>query len=95
MKKIKLAKTHGNLTPERKFSKFFIVDADQWQALYVDGKCVYQCHEVPMYIIFAELRKAGIEIAGAWAEGDPSLMDGGMWSEDLKDVVFDKDPQGF
>ena len=91
-KKTKLAKTQGNLKPERKFPKFFIVDAADWQALYVDGKCVYQHHEVDFV---HELKKYGIDISSAWAEGDPVLRDCDQWPENLKDVVFDEDPQGF
>lgn len=67
-------------------NKFVVVDADNWQALYVDGECVEQHHEVDLV---GQLRQHGVDIVQYGAYEDPSLEDGGF-SDNLSEVKFDK-----
>ena len=67
--------------------KFVLARADDWEALYADGECVEQAHEID---IIPWLRKFGVRIEGRAAYNHPDLDDVGCFPDKLDEVVFDK-----
>lgn len=84
MKK-KQPKSSDTPMTKKKWPKFVLVEADDWEALYVDGKCVEQHHHVNLV---AQLRAYGIDIESKNAYSDPGL-DSGAYPDDLNKVTFD------
>lgn len=66
-----------------------LVSCDDWEALYVNGKCVAQNHTVQLIY---ELKKLGlIDIAEVEAYNDPYPEDHGRFPDDIRDVTPDHD----
>ena len=69
--------------------KLTLVSCDDWEALYVDGKCVAQNHTVQLIY---ELKKLGLlEIAEVAAYNDPYPENTGRFPDDIRDVTPDSD----
>lgn len=66
--------------------KYVLVDANGWEGLYVDGKCVEQYHDVDL---IAWLRKYGLDISFKEAYDDPQVREEGTLPAKLKDIEFD------
>lgn len=65
------------------------MSCDDWEALYVNGKCVAQNHTVQ---IIYELKKLGLlEIAEVAAYNDPYPEKYGNFPDDIRDVTPDSD----
>lgn len=66
-----------------------LVNADDWQALYVDGKLVYQHHEVDLV---HWLEKLGlVKIDEVWADNDPYLKEKNHFPEEMRALIPDSD----
>lgn len=68
--------------------KFVVVNADYWEALYIDGKCVEQHHHVDL---ISQLKKHGVDIEERAAYEHPGLEEEGEFPQDLDKVKFDKE----
>jgi lipopolysaccharide export system protein LptC len=71
----------------KKDHKFVLVEADYWEALYVDGKLIDQMHTVELVDY---LRKFGVNIRTKYAYNDPQVLHEGTLPDDLTDVKFDR-----
>lgn len=61
--------------------KLTVVRADDWEALYADGKCVAQNHSIDWRF---ELQELGFDIQTVWAEGQADEL--GQFPDALEDV---------
>lgn len=71
----------------KRVPKFLLVNADYWQALFIDGKCVEQHHEIDL---IDYLKDNGVDIEERDAYEHPGLEDEGQFPEDLDKIKFDK-----
>ena len=62
---------------------------DDWEGLYINGKLVYENHNVDAKVIMRELAKHGMDAAEAEVDDD-WLMEKGRLPEDATDVVVAK-----
>lgn len=66
-----------------------LVNADDWQALYVDGKLAYQHHEVDLV---HWLEKLGlVKIDEVWADNDPYLEEHAGFPSEMRAIIPDSD----
>ena len=66
-----------------------LVECDDWQALYIDGKIAHQHHEVD---IIHWLEKLGlIKIDEVWAESDPYLAENACFPDEMRAIIPDND----
>jgi hypothetical protein len=74
---------------KKKQPRLTLVNCDDWQALYVDGKCVYQHHEVDLVY---QLEKLGlVKIDEVWADNDPFLKENARFPEEMQALIPDSD----
>lgn len=72
-----------------KHPRLTIAHADDWTALYVDGKLVEQHHEVDIIDWLEKLNL--VHIDEVWAEKDPFLMENGHFPEEMRALIPDSD----
>lgn len=66
-----------------------LVYADDWTAFYVDGKLVFEHHEVDLV---HQLEKLGlVKIDEVWAERDPYLNENGRFPSEMRALIPDND----
>jgi len=66
-----------------------LVNCDDWQALYVDGKLVYQHHEVDLVSWLEKLNL--LKIDEVWAEDDPYLKENARFPNEMRAIIPDSD----
>jgi hypothetical protein len=64
-----------------------LVNCDDWQAFYVDGKCVFQHHEVDLVHWLKKLDL--VKIDELWADNDPFLKENGRFPDEMRAVIPD------
>jgi hypothetical protein len=74
---------------EKKQPRLTLVNCDDWQALYVDGKLAYQHHQVD---IIAWLEKLGlVHIDEVEAYEDPYLAENACFPDEMRALIPDHD----
>jgi hypothetical protein len=71
--------------------KFVIVVADDWEAIYFDGKCIAQDHEIRRDYLLRYMRDYGVNAANVEeieAYNDPHL-ESGRFPDKLEEVTKD------
>lgn len=66
-----------------------IVRADDWTALYVDGKLRYQHHDVDIIDYLNESNL--VKIDEVWADSDPYLKENGCFPGEMRALIPDDD----
>lgn len=66
-----------------------IAHADDWTALYVDGKLVSQHHEVDIIDWLDKLNL--VHIDEVWADNDPYLEENGHFPDEMRALIPDDD----
>lgn len=73
------------LETETKANEIVIVNHDDWQGIYVDGKLLMQDHRLRLSDVLTAL---GIKLNERWVDGE-WLETEGLLPEDLNEVWFD------
>jgi len=61
-----------------------LIELDNWQGLYIDGKLVYQDHRIEAYTLFKYVLEEGTWRT-KWADNVPDTM--GYLPEDLGEAI--------
>lgn len=70
--------------------KIDIVQADDWEALYIDGESVYQGHSIQLATFVKALRERGLDLKVRFCSANNEELDevsrSGYLPQDLKDL---------
>lgn len=73
----------------QKQPRLTLIHADDWQALYVDGKRVYQHHQVDLVHWLEKLNL--VKIDEIWADNDPYLKENASFPDEMRALIPDSD----
>lgn len=73
----------------KKQPRLTLIHADDWQALYVDGKIAYQHHEVDLVHWLEKLNL--VKIDEVWADNDPYLKENNRFPDEMRALIPDSD----